>query len=237
MFEFAVRKPVILTVAILIVCIFGINAVYEVPKQMIPDLDARVVSVRTQWPGATPQDVEKEIIIEQEDYLRNIPNLDRMISTASTGSARVELEFLHGTDLTDVLIRVNNALAQVPDYPENVDEPRIVTTSTSDNPFMFFRVVPLPGNPHNVNVGAMRDFIIDHVGTQVERVQGVAEVEVWGGADRQIQIPGATRRTRDYAARAAQCDTRTQSRRLRRRPRRGETTLHRAHDRTLRNTR
>ncbi len=188
MFEFAVHKPVILTVAILIVCIFGINAVYEVPKQMIPDLDARVVSVRTEWPGATPQDVEKEIIIEQEDYLRNIPNLDRMISTASTGSARVELEFLHGTDLTDVLIRVNNALAQVPDYPENVDEPRIVTTSTSDNPFMFFRVVPLPGNPHKVNVGAMRDFIIDHVGTQVERVQGVAEVEVWGGADRQIQI-------------------------------------------------
>lgn len=188
MFEFAVHKPVILTVAILIVCIFGINAVYEVPKQMIPDLDARVVSVRTEWPGATPQDVEKEIIIEQEDYLRNIPNLDRMISTASTGSARVELEFLHGTDLTDVLIRVNNALAQVPDYPENVDEPRIVTTSTSDNPFMFFRVVLLPGNPHKVNVGAMRDFIIDHVGTQVERVQGVAEVEVWGGADRQIQI-------------------------------------------------
>lgn len=188
MFEFAVHKPVILTVAILIVCIFGINAVYEVPKQMIPDLDARVVSVRTTWPGATPQDVEKEIIIEQEDYLRNIPNLDRMISTASTGAARVELEFLHGTDLTDVLIRVNNALAQVPDYPENVDEPRIVTTSTSDNPFMFFRVVPLPGNPHDVNVGALRDFIVDHVGTQVERVQGVAEVEVWGGADRQIQI-------------------------------------------------
>lgn len=188
MFEFAVRKPVILTVAILIVCIFGINAVYEVPKQMIPDLDARVVSVRTTWPGATPQDVEKEIIVEQEDYLRNIPNLDRMVSTASTGSARIELEFSHGTDLTEVLIRVNNALAQVPDYPENVDEPRIVTTSTSDNPFMFFRVVPLPGNPQGVNVGIMRDFLIDHVGTQIERVQGVAEVELWGGADRQIQI-------------------------------------------------
>jgi multidrug efflux pump subunit AcrB len=186
--EFAVHKPIIPTVAILIVCIFGINAVYEVPKQMIPDLDARVVSVRTTWPGATPQDVEKEIIIEQEDYLRNIPNLDRMISTASTGSARIELEFSHGTDLTDVLIRVNNALAQVPDYPENVDEPRIVTTSTSDNPFMFFRVVPLPGNPQGVNVGVMRDFLIDHVGSQVERVQGVAEVEVWGGADRQIRI-------------------------------------------------
>jgi len=188
MFEFAVRKPVILTVGILIICIFGVNALYEVPKQMIPDLDARVVSVRTTWPGATPQDVEKEIIIEQEDYLRNIPNLDRMVSTAATGSGRIELEFSHGVDLTDVLIRVNNALAQVPQYPENVDEPRIVTTSTSNNPFMFFRVIPLPGNPLNVDVKVMRDFLIDHVGTQVERVQGVAEVEIWGGADRQIQI-------------------------------------------------
>ena len=188
MFEFAVNKPVILTVAILIVCVFGVNAVYRVPKQMIPDLDARVVSVRTTWPGATPQDVEKEIIIEQEDYLRNIPGLDRMVSNASTGSGRIELEFPHGVDLNDVLIRVNNALAQVPEYPENVDEPRIVTTSTSNNPFMFFRVNPLPGNPKNVDVQIMRDFILDHVSTKIERVSGVAEVEVWGGAERQIKI-------------------------------------------------
>ncbi len=188
MFEFAVNKPVILTVAILVVCVFGINAVYRVPKQMIPDLDARVISVRTSWPGATPQDIEKEIIIEQEDYLRNIPSLDRMVSQASTGSGHIELEFPHGIDLNDVLIRVNNALSQVPEYPENVDEPRIVTTSTSNNPFMFFRVTPLPGNPKNVDVRVMRDFIQDHVATAIERVKGVAEVAVWGGAERQIQI-------------------------------------------------
>ena len=124
---------------------------------------------------------EKEIIIEQEDYLRNIPNLDRMVSHASTGNGRIELEFPYGVDLNDVMIRVNNALAQVRDYPENVDEPRIVTTSTSNNPFMFFRVMPLPGNPKNVDVIVMRDFIQDHVGTKLERVRGVAEVDVWGG--------------------------------------------------------
>ena len=188
MFEFAVRKPIVLAVGILIICVFGVNAVYRVPKQMIPDLDARVVSVRTAWPGATPQDIEKEIIIEQEDYLKNIPNLERMISEASTGAGRIELEFAHGVDLNDVLIRVNNALAQVPDYPENVDEPRIVTTSTSNNPFMFFRITPLPGNPKNVNVSTMRDFIEDQIATRIERSAGVAEVEVWGGTDRQIKI-------------------------------------------------
>ena len=188
MFKFAIEKPVILTVIILIVCLFGLLAVFRVPIQMIPDLDVRAISVRTSWPGATPQDVEKEIIIEQEEYLRRIPSLERMISRASTGSAEIELEFPGGTDINEVLIRTNNALAQVPSYPENVDEPRIITSSISNNSFMFFRTVPLPGNPANVDIMQMRDFLEDHIRTQIERVPGVSEAQVWGGAERQIRI-------------------------------------------------
>ena len=188
MFEFAVRRPIVLTVAILILCLFGLTAIDRVPKQMIPDLDVRSITIRTIWPGATPQDIEQEIIVEQEDYLRNISGLERMISEARTGQAQIELEFAYGADLNEILIRVNNALAQVPGYPENVDEPRIVTSSHSNNPFMFFRVTPLPGNPANVDVHQMRDFIQDHVATQMERVPGVSEVEVWGGTERQVQI-------------------------------------------------
>ncbi len=188
MIEFAIRRPIILAVMILVICVFGVSAIFKIPKQMIPDLDARVVSVRTSWPGATPQDVEKEIIVEQEDYLRNIPNLERMISESNTGSGRIELEFPHGVELNDVLIRVNNALSQVPAYPQNVDEPRIVTTSTSNNPFMFFRVTPVVGNPKNINISTMRDFLLDNLATEIERIPGVAEVELYGGAERQIKI-------------------------------------------------
>lgn len=188
MFRFAIEKPVILTVIILIICLFGLLAAQNVPVQMIPDLDVRAVSVSTRWPGATPQDIEKEIIIEQEEYLRRIPSLERMISRASTGRGEIELEFPHGTDINEVLIRVNNALSQVPGYPENVDEPSIVTSSISDNPFMFFRTTPLPGNPENVDMVTMRDFLEDHVRTHIERVPGVAEVPIWGGAERQIRI-------------------------------------------------
>ncbi len=64
MFEFTVRKPIVMTVVILIVCLFGLTSISRIPKQMIPDLDVRTVRVRTTWPGATPQDIEKEIIIE-----------------------------------------------------------------------------------------------------------------------------------------------------------------------------
>lgn len=173
---------------ILIVCLFGILAAFRVPIQMIPDLDVRSISVSTRWPGATPQDVEKEIIIEQEEYLRRIPSMERMISRASTGQAEIELEFPNGTDINGVLIRVNNALSQVQAYPENVDEPRIVTSSISNNPFMFFRTTPLPGNPLNVDMLQMHDFLEDNVRTQIERVSGVSEAIIWGGAERQIRI-------------------------------------------------
>ena len=188
MFRFAIEKPLIIAVAVLIICLFGLLAIFRVPIQMIPDLDVRVVTVITQWPGATPQDVEKEIIIEQEEYLRRIPGLERMISGASTGRAQVELEFPYGVEINEVLIRVNNALTQVPGYPENVDEPRLVTSTVSNNPFLFFLTRPLPGNPQNVNMVEMRDFLEDHVRVQVERVPGVSEVMMWGGAERQIKV-------------------------------------------------
>ena len=91
MFEKIVDRGTLMTVTVLIVCVLGIVAALRIPVQMIPDLDVRVISVRTIWPGATPQDVEKEILIEQEDYLRNLPNLSRIIATAHSGRAEIEL--------------------------------------------------------------------------------------------------------------------------------------------------
>ncbi|MEM7294218.1 MAG: efflux RND transporter permease subunit, partial [Pseudomonadota bacterium] len=151
-------------------------------------LDVRVISVRTDWPGATPQDVEKEINIEQEDFLRNLPNLSRITATASNGRAEIELEFPFGTDITEMMIRVNNALSQVPSYPENVDEPRIFANSFSSNAFMFFSIVALPGNPRQLNLEMTLDFIEDNVKPRLAGVPGVSEISVFGGAERQVQI-------------------------------------------------
>ncbi|TLD69164.1 efflux RND transporter permease subunit [Phragmitibacter flavus] len=182
------NRGTLVTVVMLMVMLLGIIAATRVPVQMIPDLDARTISIETQWAGATPQDVEKEIIIEQEDYLRSIPNLKRMTSSASTGNASIELEFPFGIDVNEALLRVNNALSQVPSYPENVDEPVLYTNSFSENAFMSFRVVPLPGNPMNLDIDLMLDFVDDNIRTAMERVPGISQVSIGGGAERQIQI-------------------------------------------------
>jgi multidrug efflux pump subunit AcrB len=188
MLDAGIRRGTILTVAVLMVCVLGIVAALRIPVQMIPDLEVRTISVVTGWPGATPQDVEKEILIEQERYLRTLPNLKRMVSRASTGSAQIELEFPFGVDVNEALIRVSNALSQVSSYPENVDQPRLFSSSFSNNAFMYFRLMPLVGNPLNLDMDMLRDYAEDFVRPQMERVPGVSEVGVSGGAERQIQV-------------------------------------------------
>ena len=188
MFEAIVKNGILMTVIALIVCVLGVLAAFRVPVQMIPDLEVRTVSIQTSWPGATPQDVEKEILIEQEEYLRTLPNMQRLESTASSGRAVIELDFPFGVDMTQTLIEVNNALNQVPSYPENVDEPRIFANSFSANSFMYFGISPLPGNPRNIDMIMMRDFIVDNVRTRLSSVPGVSQVNVSGGAERQIRI-------------------------------------------------
>nr|WP_136250983.1 efflux RND transporter permease subunit [Ningiella ruwaisensis] len=188
MIESSVKRGILVTVIVLIGCILGLVSALNIPVQMIPDLEVRTITVQTGWPGATPQDIEKEILIEQERYLRSLPNLKRMISSAEMGSANIELEFPFGVDVNEALIRVSNALSQVPAYPENVDQPRLFSSSFSSNAFMFFRLAPLPGNPMDLDVDMLRDFADDYIRPRMETVEGISQVDVRGGSPRQIQI-------------------------------------------------
>jgi len=188
MFETTIKHGTLMAVITLIICVLGVVAALKIPVQMIPDLEVRTVSIRTYWPGATPQDVEKEILIEQEEHLRSVPSLQRIVSTASFGVARIELEFPFGINMNDAMINISNALSQVPSYPNNVNEPRVYATSFSANSFMYYRVMPLEGNPRNLNMVPLQDFIKDNVASRMETVPGVSEVRTYGGAERQIQI-------------------------------------------------
>ena len=127
-----------------------------------------------------------EILVEQEQYLRNVPNLTRMTAVAESGSAEIELEFPFNVDMTAALIQVNNALSQVSSYPNNVDQPRVVSAAFSTDAFLRFHVGTLPGNPNALDIQLMSDFIEDRVRPRLEGIEGVSEVGVNGGAQRQL---------------------------------------------------
>jgi multidrug efflux pump subunit AcrB len=188
MLEAPIKHGKLLTVIVLIIIVLGLAAASRIPVQMIPDLDVRTITIQTGWPGATPQDVEKELLLEQERYLSSVPNLLRMKSLAETSRATIELEFPFGVEINQTLIEVTNALSQVSSYPENVNQPRIFSSSFSDNAFMHFAVTPTDGNPHQLDMQMVTDYVDDEVRPRMERVPGVSSVELRGGSERQIQI-------------------------------------------------
>lgn len=187
------RNPLAALVSVLILCLLGAVSVFRIPVQMIPDISPRRIMVDTNWPGATPQDVEQEILIEQEKYLRAIPGLVRLSSSAEFGGGQVELEFPSGTSIDEALIHIDNALSQVTDYPETVDRPRIVAESATAEPFLFFGVerldaAALDGMTDAESIQRETNWIENVLRPRLERVAGVAKAEVIGGAAQEIHI-------------------------------------------------
>ena len=124
--EFCLKKPMLVAVVVVFVLVAGYWALISIPIQLAPDVDTPKATVRTLWPGASPHEVEREIVSKQEEHLDKLPNLVRISSRAQTGRADVTLEFEIGTDMNAVLPRISNELDQVSSYPENALKPVII---------------------------------------------------------------------------------------------------------------
>ncbi|NRB39434.1 MAG: efflux RND transporter permease subunit [Pseudomonadales bacterium] len=188
MLRFVIERGVILSVVIAIICLFGLVALLRVPVQMTPNIERPIISVRTNWPGATPQLIEAEILIEQEQYLRNLQGLIKMTSQANSGRASIDLEFAIGTSINQALLNVNNALSQVADYPENVDPPRLRTSASGDDPFIFFTLLAIDPETYQPGPAELTHIMEKYIQTPLERINGVAEVVVFGAVDRQVHL-------------------------------------------------
>lgn len=144
LFESFIRNPVKVSVGILIVALFGFISLMSMPKQLIPEVQNPILSVETSWPGASPQEIEREIVQEQEEQLAAVEGLTKMTSTCRNGSADITLEFAVGTDIGDAMMRVNTRLQQVREYPLSAREPVIEASSSSDSPIARFALTARP---------------------------------------------------------------------------------------------
>ncbi len=90
--ETAIRKPVSVAVGVLLVALFGLIGFYGVPIQLTPTVDRPRITVETTWRGASPYEVESEIVEEQEDVLKSVDRLIRMTSESKDGRGTVILE-------------------------------------------------------------------------------------------------------------------------------------------------
>jgi len=140
--EAFVHSPVKVAVGVLLVALFGFIALFRMPMQLTPEVQIPTISVRTSWAGASPQEVEREIIQEQEEQLKGVEGMTKMTAECSQSVGTVSLEFKVGTDLSEALLKVNTRLQQVREYPEDADEPVISSSSSSDSPIAWFILRP-----------------------------------------------------------------------------------------------
>ncbi len=175
----ALSNPVAAVVAVLLVLLFGTIALVQIPVQMIPSVVIPRITIETPWRAAAPEEVESEIIEAQEDALRGVPGVDKLVSIAGQGSASISLTFDTGVPIERALIEVINGLNQVQRYPVDAGEPRIETGSSSiDSTIAWFAMSTAPGNYNDI--AGYEDFIEEVVEPRFERINGVARTNVYG---------------------------------------------------------
>ncbi|MDD3312841.1 efflux RND transporter permease subunit [Pseudodesulfovibrio sp.] len=182
----AIDKPVAVLVGVILVVMFGAIALFTLPYQLSPNVTEPIITVKTDWQGATPYEIERDIIEEQEKVLKGIPGLIEMDSSSYNGTAELSLKFEIGTDIDTALLRTTNKLDEVPEYPDSADRPIVSATGASTSPVIWMMIRTLPGNERDVNT--YRTFFENEVRQYLERVKGVAELFVGGGREDEMQI-------------------------------------------------
>ncbi|MEM8687507.1 MAG: efflux RND transporter permease subunit [Pseudomonadota bacterium] len=182
----SIERPIAVIAAVLMTVLLGWLALQTIPIQLTPDVNRPVITINTEWLGAAPMEVEREITNRQEEVLKGINGLASSESSSRRNAARVTLEFEVGTNMDRALLLVANRLDRVSGYPDEVEEPTLSLAGAEDNAIAWFYMTRQEGNDRPIH--EYGQFLKDVVQERIERVQGVSEVTAYGGSDPELQI-------------------------------------------------
>ncbi|WP_224824239.1 efflux RND transporter permease subunit [Cognatishimia sp. MH4019] len=194
--RYAIERPIAVVALVVMAILFGVIALSRIPIQLAPDVRKPIVVIETNWPGAAPSEIEREIVNPQEEALRGLEGLEIMTSRSRTGVAEVTLEFAVGTDMTQSLLLVSNRLDRVSSYPDEANEPSLNTSGADDSPIAWVLLTAQEGNTRPMPTYG--DFVEDIIKDRVERIEGVSAVNVFGGVTRELQVVVDPRRLSLY---------------------------------------
>ena len=182
----SIHRPIAVIAVVIMVIMFGWVALQRIPIQLAPDVRQPVIIVDTSWPGASPLEVEREIVNRQEEVLKGIEGVRKLQSRARTGRSDITLEFSPSQNMDRALLLVANRLDRVSGYPEEADEPTLRTSGTDDNPIAWFLLTRAEGNERDMITYG--DFLEDTVQERIERIPGISGVNIFGETEREMRV-------------------------------------------------
>ena len=181
----AIQRPITMFMISAVITLLGAISLMRLPVDLMPDVTYPSITVRVNYGGVGPEEIEQLIVRPLEQALAAVPGLEQINSTASEGSGTVRLNFAWGSDLSEAADEVRTRVDRVRGrLPEEADPPTIFKFDASASPIMGLGVA---GTVTQDRV-ALRELAENELVPRFERIEGVAAVTVDGGLRRQIHI-------------------------------------------------
>jgi len=184
--NYSIKRPVTILVGVILIIMFGLISLGKLPYQLTPTVTQPKLSVETIWPGATPYEIERDLIEEQEKALKSTPSLVEYESTSSDSVGKITLTFKLGTDINQAKLDVSNKLNEVSSYPTNAEKPVISSSGDDASPVIWTMLQTKEGNSKHIY--KYKTFFENNIKEKIERIPGVASLMVIGGQEDQVHI-------------------------------------------------
>ncbi|MFO7974013.1 MAG: efflux RND transporter permease subunit [Candidatus Hydrogenedentota bacterium] len=188
----AINRSTTVFVLLLLIFIAGIYSYVNLPRESNPEIVVPYITVSVPYEGVAPEDIESLITLPIERRLAGLSGVKEMKSSSVEGLSFIFLEFEPDIDIDDALQKVRDKVELAePDIPEEANEAVINEINTAEFPIM---IMSLSGNlPLSV-----LDQIAEDMEDKIETIEGVLDVEVIGGVEREIQIEVDPERVAQY---------------------------------------
>jgi HAE1 family hydrophobic/amphiphilic exporter-1 len=179
-----IRRPVLALVISLLIVVAGLAGLYGAEIRELPDVDRPVITVTTNFAGASPETVDRELTAIVEGAIARVSGVASMSSTSTLGRSRVTVEFSDSTDLNVAASDVRDALGRVTNnMPDGADDPRIVKADANSDPVMRLAVTSDRYNVQDMTI-LVEDLVVDRLAA----VPGVADVNVYGDREKIFRV-------------------------------------------------
>ncbi len=181
--SFSVDRPVFTSMATLIVIILGAVSLSRLPIDLMPDITYPTLSIRTDYENAGPEEVETLITRPIEQAVAAVPGVETITSASMEERSDVRVSFVWGTNLDAAANDLRDKLDRVkPKLPDEADQPMLRKFDLASAPVLIL------GASSRLDPVQMQDILENQVRYRIERVPGVAALNIWGGLDREIHV-------------------------------------------------
>lgn len=178
-----VQRPILTFIIFLIVIILGFVSLTRLPIDLMPEITYPTISVVTSYENVGPQEIEEQVTRPIEEAIAAVQGVEEITSTSTEGQSQVRMTFQWGTNLdeaaNDIRDRIDRVLNRLPD---DIERPRIRKFDLSAFPVLII------GVSGNMNAMDLRQFVEDQIKYRLERLNGVASVDISGGLNKEIHI-------------------------------------------------